>query len=121
MLLTEKEAKNITDKVLSLVKANDASVSINSSETSHVRFAENSFTTSGKRESRGANITVWIDGKRGSSSTSDFDDASLKDAIEQAEKIAKLAPLDREYLPTIGSQTYKPTNGYGTSRSQRLL
>lgn len=112
MLLTEKEAKNITDKVLSLVKANDAQISVSSSETSHVRFAENSFTTSGKAERRGANITVWLDGKRGSSSVSDFDENSLKEAIAQAEKIASLAPIDREYLPTLGKQIYRPVNGY---------
>lgn len=112
MLLTEKDAKTITDKMLSLVKANDASVNINSSQTSHVRFAENSFTTSGKREGRGANITVWIDGKRGSSSTNDFDESSLKEAVEQAEKIARLAPPDREYLPTLGAQAYKPSSGF---------
>lgn len=112
MLLTEKEAKNITDKMLSLVSAGDAQVSVSSSETSHVRFAENSFTTSGKAIRRGANVTVWIDGKRGSSSTSDFDENSLKEAVAQAEKIAKLAPVDREYLPTLGAQTYRPVNGY---------
>lgn len=112
MLLTEKEAKNITDKILSLVKANDASASVSGSETSHVRFAENSFTTSGKTERRGANVTVWIDGKRGSSSTNDFDENSLKEAVTQAEKIAQLAPVDREYLPTLGAQIYKPVGGY---------
>ena len=98
--------------MLSLVNANDAQVSVNSSVTSHVRFAENSFTTSGKAERRGANVTVWIDGKRGSSSTNDFDESSLKEAVAQAEKIAQLAPVDREYLPTLGAQTYKPVNGY---------
>ena len=112
MLLTEKEAKDVTTKMLSLVSANDAQVSVSSSETSHVRFAENSFTTSGKATRRGANVTVWIDGKRGSSSTSDFDENFLKEAVAQAEKIAKLAPVDREYLPTLGAQTYRPTGGY---------
>jgi predicted Zn-dependent protease len=65
MLLTEVEAKQISDKLLSFVKAEDATLSISSSETSHVRFAENSFLTSGKRENRGASVTVWAGGKRG--------------------------------------------------------
>lgn len=112
MLLTENEAKKICEKTLSLTKADDASVSVSNSEVSHVRFAENAFTTSGKRENRGINITVWIGGKRGSSSTNDFDETSIKDAIEQAEKIASLAPADREYMPTMGAQTYKPVNDY---------
>jgi predicted Zn-dependent protease len=85
---------------------------VSSDVLSHLRFAHNGFLTSGERISRSANATVWIDGKRGSSSTNDLDDASLKTMIEQAEKIARLAPVDREYLPTLGMQTYKPTRGY---------
>jgi predicted Zn-dependent protease len=112
MLLNEQEAKSITDKILSLVKADDASVSVSSDKLSHLRFAGNAFLTSGQRLGRGANITVWIEGKRGSSSTNDLDDASLKEMVEQAEQIARLAPVDREYLPTLGAQTYKPVNAY---------
>lgn len=112
MLLTEQEAKDITAKILSYVKATDAAVNIASEKYSHLRFAGNNFLTSGQRVGRGANVTVWIDQKRGSSSTNDLDDASLKTMVEQAEKIASLAPVDREYLPTLGLQTYKPVNGY---------
>lgn len=112
MLLTEQEAKAITDKLLSMVKADDASVSVGSDKLSHLRFARNAFLTSGQRMGRGANITVWIEGKRGASSTNDTDDASLKTMVEQAEQLARLAPLDREYLPTLKAQTYKPVSGY---------
>jgi predicted Zn-dependent protease len=112
MLLNEKEARQITDKIISLVKANDASVSVTSDKLSHLRFARNAFLTSGQRLGRGASITVWIEGKRGASSTSDLDDASLTEMVEQAEQLARLAPVDREYLPTLGRQTYKPTGGY---------
>jgi predicted Zn-dependent protease len=112
MLLTETEAKAYTDKILSYVTAADASVGVSSDKLSHLRFAGNNFLTSGQRISRGANVTVWIDGKRGSSSTNDLDDASLKAMVEQAEKLARLSPVDREYLPTLSKQTYKPVNGF---------
>ena len=112
MLLTEKEARAITDKMLSFVKADDASVSINSERLAHLRFAVNNFLTSGVRDNRGANVTVWIEGKRGAASTNDTDDASLREAVEQAEQIARLAPVDREYLPTLKQQIYKPVNAY---------
>ncbi len=112
MLLTEKEARTITEKMLSFVKANDATVSVSSEDASHIRFAENSFLTSGKRENRGANVTVWIEGKRGSSSTNDLDENSLRQAVEQAEQIARMAPVDQEYIPTLGAQTYRPTGGF---------
>ncbi|MGB7210226.1 MAG: TldD/PmbA family protein [Pyrinomonadaceae bacterium] len=112
MLLTETEAKAYTDKILSYVTAADASVGVNSDKLSHLRFAGNNFLTSGQRISRGANVTVWVDGKRGSSSTNDLDDSSLKAMVEQAEKLARLSPVDREYLPTLSKQNYKPVNGF---------
>lgn len=112
MLLTEREARSITQKLLSYVKADDASVGTSSEQLSHLRFADNEFLTSGRRENRGANVTVWIGGRRGAASTNDTDDASLRAAVEQAESIARIAPVDREYLPTLGAQTYKPVNAY---------
>ena len=33
-------------------------------------------------------------------------------AAEEAERLARLAPADKEYLPTLGPQKYKPTRGY---------
>lgn len=121
MLLTESDAKAITAKILSYVTGADATASVNSDKLSHLRFAHNNFLTSGQRISRGASVTVWIDGKRGSSSTNDLDDASLKSMVEQAEKIARLAPPDREYVPTLGKQTYKPVNGYVESTANLSL
>lgn len=112
MLLTEKEAIEITDKILSFVKADDAQVSVSSEKNSFLRFARNTFLTSGNTVERGANITVWIKGKRGASSTSDLSDESLKAMVEQAEQVAEISPVDREYLPTLGKQTYKPSNGF---------
>ena len=112
MLLTEKDAKALTDKILSFVTADDATASVGSNKQSHLRFAANNVLTSGSRESHSANVTVWIGGRRGASSTNDLDDASLKEMVTKAESIAKTAPVDREYLPTLGKQTYKPTGGY---------
>lgn len=112
MLLTEQEVKALTDKILSLTKADDASTAVGSNKQSHLRFAGNNVLTSGSREGRSANVTVWIAGKRGSASTNDLDEASLKTMAERAEEIAKTAPLDREYVPTLGGQSYKPVNGY---------
>ena len=121
MLLNEADAKALTEKILSFVTAADATVSVGSDKLSHLRFAGNNFLTSGTRVGRSANITVWIDGKRGSASTNDTDDASLKAMVEQAETIARTAPVDREYLPTLGKQNYKPTSGYVESTANLSL
>lgn len=112
MLLTEQEVKSLTDKILSMVKADDASAGVGSDKLSHLRFAANNVLTSGTREGRNASVAVWIGGKRGSASTNDLDDASLKTMVESAEAIARTAPTDREYMPTLGKQTYKPVSRY---------
>ena len=121
MLLTEKDARMICDKLLSYVKADDASVSVSSEDYSHLRFAQNAFTTSGARENVTAGVTVWIDNKRGAASTNEIDDESLKETVALAEQLARISPVDREYVPTVGKQTYKPTNGYAEATSNISL
>lgn len=121
MLLTEQEARALTSKLLSYVRADDAIVSVNSENYSHLRFAANAFTTSGARKNTSVGVTVWIDKKRGASSTNEIDDASLRAAVTQAEEIARISPVDREYIPTLSRQTYKPVNGYSEATSNISL
>jgi predicted Zn-dependent protease len=121
MLLNETEAKQITDKILSFVKADDAQVSVGSEKYSYSRFAANAFLTSGNSVERSANITVWIKGKRGTSSTSDTDDTSLKAMVEQAEKVAEISPVDKEYLPTLELQKYTSSNAFSEATADISL
>ncbi len=121
MLLNETEAKQITDKILSFVKADDAQVSVGSEKYSYSRFAANAFLTSGNSVERSANITVWIKGKRGASSTSDLSEASLKAMVEQAEKVAEISPVDKEYLPTLELQKYKASNSFSDATADISL
>jgi len=117
MLLTENEARTICEKLLSYVKADDATVSVNSENYGHLRFAANAFTTSGARENTTVGVTVWIGGKRGSASTNEMDDESLKSTVALAEQLARISPVDREYMPTLGKQTYQPVNSYAEATS----
>jgi predicted Zn-dependent protease len=117
MLLTEQEARAICEKLLSYVKADDASVGVNSENYGHLRFASNAFTTSGARENVTVGVTVWIDKKRGAASTNEIDDESLKATVALAEQLARISPVDREYMPTLSKQTYKPVDGYAEATS----
>ena len=121
MLLTEKDARAICEKLMSYVKADDAIVSVNSENYGHLRFAANAFTTSGARENVSVGITVWIGGKRGSASTNEIDDESLKSTVALAEQLARISPVDREYMPTLGQQNYKPVEGYAEATSNISL
>jgi predicted Zn-dependent protease len=117
MLLTEKDARTICEKLLSYIKADDAAVGVNSENYGHLRFASNSFTTSGARENVTVNVTVWIDKKRGAASTNEIDDESLKATVAQAEQLARISPVDREYVGTLSKQTYQPVTAYAEATS----
>jgi predicted Zn-dependent protease len=112
MLISESEARALCAQLLGFVKADDASVSVTSEEYSHLRFAANAFSTSGRRENRTVGVTVWIDKRRGVATANATDEASLRAAVEEAEQIARISPVDREYLPTLGAQRYTPADGY---------
>ena len=117
MLLTEKEARAICEKLLSYVTADDAIVGVGSENYGHLRFAANSFATSGARENVSVGVTVWIGNKRGAASTNEIDDESFKATVALAEQLARISPVDREYMPTLSRQTYKPVNGYAEATS----
>jgi predicted Zn-dependent protease len=112
MNLSEKEARRICQNVLASTKAEDAAVSVSSETLSHLRFAANGFTTSGNRRNLRVYATVWIDQKQGAAATNETDEASLKELVREAERLARLSPIDKEYLPTLRPQKYKPVHGY---------
>ncbi|MFO1140955.1 MAG: TldD/PmbA family protein [Amaricoccus sp.] len=111
-MLSENDSEAICDKLLRLTKADDAAVIVESEDRSHLRFAANGVTTSGRREDASAKITVWLDSRRGSATANDLDDAALARAVAEAEQLARLSPPDDEYLPTLGPQQYAPAAGY---------
>src|SRR3989442_1660405 len=112
MLLSEKQAQALCERVMSSVKAEDAVVSVGSRVYSHLRFAANAITTSGRQEDTTVSVTVWIDRKRGAAATNETDHGALRSVVEEAEELARLSPVDREYVPTLGRQQYRPTHGY---------
>ena len=98
-MLSEEESRALTGKIISMVRADDALVRVTSQKYSNLRFAANSFLTSGVTDTAGALIRVWVGKKRGEAFTNDLSDAALKQAVDQAESFARLSPVDVEYLP----------------------
>lgn len=121
MLLSEREAKAICDKILAFAKADDVAVTVGSEIYSHLRFGANTITTSGRREETEASVTVWINKQRGAAATNEINDAALRQMVEQAEQLARISPVDREYLPTLAAQQYRPINGYAEATANISL
>jgi predicted Zn-dependent protease len=67
---------------------------------------------SGRRDDTGVSVTAWIDKKKGSATGNEMGESSLRGVVERAEQLSRVSPLDREYVPSLGSQNYRPTQGF---------
>ncbi len=74
-------------------------------------------------------VTAHYGAKSGSATARDFDDASLKEAVEEAQKRAQAAREDKEALPLVeGPQSYEVVDaalpsavGYGPAERARAV
>ena len=73
---------------------------------SHARFADNRVTTSGRSDDLGITATVWTGRRRGAATGNDASDAALKQLADDAVSIARVSPVQREYVPTLGPLDY---------------
>ena len=114
-MLDRGEALKICEAVLEQAKtagAEDASVSVQSSVDAHARFADNRITTSGRAEDLVVTATVWVGRRRGAATGNDASAAALKRLAEEAVQIARVSPVHREYVPTLGALTYAENRGF---------
>lgn len=119
-MLDRDEALRICETVLSHAKsagAEDASVSLQSSVESHARFADNRITTSGHAEDLDITATVWVGRRRGSAIGNDAGTAALKQLADEAVQIARVSPVHREYVPTLGPLEYAEARGFARATS----
>ena len=106
MILSEADAKTLTDKVVAMSKAESCIVTIGGSEEWHVRFAQNMATTNGAPSGIELGIESHFGKKSGSASGTDLSDDALAKLVAASEMTAKLAPDNPEFMPPIGPQTY---------------
>ena len=111
-MISESDATALCRKLLSHVRADDAFVEVQADDTGHLRFAANGFTFSGRREDVRLTVTAWSGKKKGEAVGNEIDDASLEALVREAEAIAAVSPEDKEYVPSLGSQEYRPTARY---------
>jgi predicted Zn-dependent protease len=114
-ILTEAQAKAILDKVIAFSTADECSAQIGGGTEGNVRFARNDISTSGIVESVELAVQVAFGKRVGTATINQFDDASLERVVRRAEDLAKLAPENPEFVPAVGTQTYRPTETWSES------
>jgi predicted Zn-dependent protease len=120
-MLTRDEALKICETVLDHAKAagaEDAAVSLGNTIETHARFADNRVTTSGRSDDLDITATVWVGRRRGSATANDSGPDSLKQIAADAVQIARVSPVQREYVPTIGAQQYPADRGFAASTAE---
>ena len=110
--LNQEQAKRITDRVLSLSKADECTVQIAGSRVGNVRFARNSVSTAGLTEDTQLAVRVAFGKRTGTAVINEFDDKSLEKAVRRAEELARLAPENPEFVPAFGPQEFRGTQTF---------
>jgi predicted Zn-dependent protease len=105
-MYSREEVKVITDKVMNMTKADGIEVDFSGGERAATRFANSNITANMVQFDQNLSITVFKGTRSGSSSAREFDDASLTQAVEEAEKRADEARENPDAVPLIGPQDY---------------
>ena len=99
--------KAITDKVLDMAKADAVEVEFSGGERSATRYANSTITANLIEHDQEVTISVRFGQKSASTTVHQFDDASLKRAIAEAQTLAKQRPDNPELMPLL-----KPPQDY---------
>ena len=106
-MYSREEVKAITDKVMSMAKADAVEVEFTGGERSATRFANSNITANMVQFDRNVSVTIHLGARSASSSTRELDDASLQQAVADATKRAESARESQDALPLIeGPQEY---------------
>ncbi|RFP08440.1 MULTISPECIES: TldD/PmbA family protein [unclassified Duganella] len=116
-MLNQEEAKRISDKVMSLSKADECRVQISGSRNGNIRYARNAVSTAGLTENTQLTVSVAFGKRQGTASINEFDDKALERAVRRAEDVARLAPENPEFQPAIKKQDYKSSATYNEANA----
>lgn len=111
-LRSEKECREILQKVLSYSKADEAEANFNGGTSGNIRYARNSVSTSGIVRNESLVVQSSFGKKTGTATINEFDDASLQKVVRRSEELAQLAPENPEYVGFLGPQKYLESNTY---------
>ena len=104
--LSRAAARQLSERVLGLSKAEGCQVNINASANGNTRYARNEVTTAGDTDDATVTVTSRFGKRVASVGTNVLDDAGLTRAVETSERLARLAPENPELMPLLPAQLY---------------
>jgi len=110
--MSRAEAQRIVESAIRMSKAEGVSVQVGANVTGNTRFAANQLTTSGIIAANNFAVESFFGAKHAVVTTDDLSEASIRRAVEQSERLAKLAPDDPEVMPALPPQRYAAVNAF---------
>ena len=110
-MYSREEVKAITDRALGMATADAVEVEFTGGERSATRFANSNITANMVQFDRTLAVTAYYGSRAGTATARDFDDASLRQAVENAQKRAREARESPDVQPLVqGPQDYLPVD-----------
>jgi predicted Zn-dependent protease len=98
-LTSSEEFRFLSDLVLTRSSADQTIVRLRDHRAGTTRFANNQIIQNVDARRGSLAVTVAFGGQQGTASTTDFTAGAIQDALARAERIARVSPVDPEYLP----------------------
>ncbi len=118
-MTSSEEFQFLTDLVMKHSTGDHTVVNLHDTHGGTTRFANNQVVQNVNSRRGLFSVTVAFDRRHGTATTTDFTAGAVREALKRAERIARIAPDDPEYLPPVGPQQYLslPTSRPETSHA----
>ncbi len=111
-VVSEAVARRAMEEVLPRVAADDAVLHLRHNRESTTRFSNNAIAQGIFRDRLTTTLTVAFGNKIGTASVDSIEAEDLHALVRRAEEVARLAPPDPEFVPSLGPQQYADVHGY---------
>jgi predicted Zn-dependent protease len=98
-MTSRDEFRFLSDLVLTRSSADHTIVRLGDHHAGTTRFANYQVTQNVDARRGSLAVTVAFGGQQGTASTTDFTAGAIQETLARAERIAKVSPVDPEYLP----------------------
>lgn len=104
--LTQEEALALIEFAIAQSQADGVFVSLNASETALSRFSENQISQNVRKNTFSLSVTSYFGQRNASAATTELDQDAIAQTLRRAEELARIAPVDPEWVELLPPQTY---------------
>ncbi|TVQ47742.1 MAG: TldD/PmbA family protein [Gloeocapsa sp. DLM2.Bin57] len=105
--LQPEQALELLEGIIALSQADGVSVSLRAQEETLSRFSENQLSQNMEKTKLSVSITSYFGQRSASANTTEITPESLQSTRERSESLARLAPVDPEWVELLPPQSYE--------------